>query len=185
MLFCYATRDGQARRIAERISLRLAEAGLRSKPQNLAENCPGAADLQGRSPVIVVAAVRYGFHLPEANALLARYAALPAAAPLVLVSVNLTARKPGKRSPEGNAYLRALIRRRRLQPAIAIAVAGRLDYPSYRWFDRLMIRFIMKLTGGPTDPTARVEFTDWRQVDELAERITALCARSLATDDLS
>jgi menaquinone-dependent protoporphyrinogen oxidase len=28
-----------------------------------------------------------------------------------------------------------------------------------------MIRFIMWMTHGPTDPTAVVEFTDWEQVE--------------------
>lgn len=178
MLLYYATRDGQARRIAERISGRLAETGISALPQNLAETEPEPHALQGYTPVVLVAAVRYGRHLPEADRFLARYSALVAPAPLVLLSVNLTARKPGKSTPEGNAYLRAVIRRHRLQPAIASAIAGRLDYLRYRWLDRQMIRFIMKLTGGPTDPAAQVEFTDWNQVDYLARRIAVFSAGS-------
>lgn len=178
MLIYYATRDGQAHRIAERIARRLAETGIRSCPQNLAEPAPQPDSLEGLSPVVVVAAVRYGHHLPEANTFLARFAALAKPAPLVLLSVNLTARKPGKSAPEGNAYLRAIIRRYRLHPAIASAIAGRLDYSRYRWLDRQMIRFIMTLTGGPTDPATRVEFTDWTQVDGLAQRIAELSAQA-------
>jgi menaquinone-dependent protoporphyrinogen oxidase len=34
-----------------------------------------------------------------------------------------------------------------------------------------MIRFIMWLTNGPTDPAASVEFTDWRAVDAFSQRI--------------
>ena len=48
---------------------------------------------------------------------------------------------------------------------MAAAVAGRLDYPHYRWLDRQIIRFIMKMTGGPTDPRSCVEFTAWKAVD--------------------
>jgi len=127
--------------------------------------------------IVVVAAVRYGRHLAEADRFLMRHANRPSAAPLVLLSVNLTARKPGKASPEGNPYLRKIIRRRRLKPVLAAAIAGRLDYPRYHWFDRMMIRFIMLLTGGPTDPGVRVEFTDWDQVDGLARRIAGLCSK--------
>ncbi len=43
--------------------------------------------------------------------------------------------------------------------------AGKLDYPKYGPFDRFMIRFIMWITKGPTDPTTVVEFTDWQQVE--------------------
>jgi menaquinone-dependent protoporphyrinogen oxidase len=36
--------------------------------------------------------------------------------------------------------------------AAACAVfAGALRYPRYRWYDRFMIRLIMKMTGGETD----------------------------------
>jgi menaquinone-dependent protoporphyrinogen oxidase len=176
MRLFYATRDGQARRIAERISRRLAEFAVAADLQNLAESEPEPLTLQGKTPVVLVAAVRYGRHLPEADRFLARYKTLAAPAPLVLLSVNLTARKPGKSTPENNAYLRAIIRKHGLQPAIASAIGGRLDYPRYRWFDRQMIRFIMTLTGGPTDPTAQVEFTDWDQVDGLARRLAEPCA---------
>lgn len=182
MLIYYATRDGQAHRIAERIASRLAENGIKSLPQNLAETTPQPDILEGYSPLVLIAAVRYGYHLPEATAFLARYAELATPAPLVLLSVNLTARKPGKSTPEGNAYLRAVIRRYRLHPAIASAVAGRLDYSRYRWFDRQMIRFIMTLTGGPTDPATRIEFTDWQQVDGLAQRIAELSAGAARPD---
>lgn len=63
-----------------------------------------------------------------------------------------------------------------LKPAFATAVAGRLDYPRYRWLDRQAIRLIMKLTGGPTDPRSCTEFTSWEVVDEIATRITGLNA---------
>lgn len=176
MLLFYATRDGQSRRIAERIADRLTEAGISALPQNLAVTEPQS--LPGTAPIVLVAAVRYGRHLPEADQFLTRFRVGKATAPLVLLSVNLTARKPGKSSPEGNPYLRKVIRRHRLRPALASAVAGRLDYPHYRWFDRMAIRFIMLLTGGPTDPAAQVEFTDWQQVDSVARQIAELAVKA-------
>ncbi len=64
--------------------------------------------------------------------------------------------------------------RHRLKPALAAAVAGRLDYPHYRWLDRQIIRLIMKMTGGPTDPQSCIEFTAWDAVDDIAVRIADL-----------
>jgi menaquinone-dependent protoporphyrinogen oxidase len=37
-----------------------------------------------------------------------------------------------------------------------------------------MIRFIMWMTKGPTDPSTVVEFTDWDRVDAFGERLAAL-----------
>jgi menaquinone-dependent protoporphyrinogen oxidase len=170
----YATRDGQSRRIAEHIFGRLAESETLSPPKDLAMTPPDAADLAAASVIVLVAAVRYGRHLPEADRFLAVYRSLASPPPLALASVNLTARKPAKTTATGNSYLRKLIARHRLAPALAVAFAGRLDYRRYGWLDRQIIRFIMLLTRGPTDPDTNVEYTSWPAVDEFAARIADL-----------
>jgi len=168
----YASHDGHTRRIAEHIAARLEGLKVVVRPHNLAESIPAAASLSGT--VVLVAAIRYGRHLPAALRFLESYSRLANRPALVLLSVNLTARKPNKQSPEGSVYLRKTIRKYHLEPALAHAIAGRLDYPRYSWFDRQMIRFIMLLTGGPTDPSTTIEYTDWDQVDALAERIARI-----------
>jgi menaquinone-dependent protoporphyrinogen oxidase len=173
----YATRDGQSRRIAERIANRLADHGIPTLPHDLAGALPTPSSLAAARLVVVVAAVRYGRPLPEAEQFLASYRTLREPPQLVLLSVNLTARKPGKDTVEGNAYLRRSIARHRLAPVLALAIAGRLDYSRYGWLDRQVIRFIMKLTGGPTDPKTCIEYTPWDVVDEVALRIVALHGR--------
>jgi menaquinone-dependent protoporphyrinogen oxidase len=173
----YATRDGQSRRIAERIANRLAAHGILALPHDLAGASPTSSSLAAARVVVVVAAVRYGQPLPEAEQFLASYRTLREPPQLVLLSVNLTVRKPGKDTVEGNAYLRKSIKRHRLAPALALAIAGRLDYSRYGWLDRQLIRFIMKLTGGPTDPKTCVDYTPWDVVDDVALRIAALHGR--------
>ena len=175
----YATRDGQSQRIAERIANRLVDHGILALPRNLALASPDPPRPATRL-VVVVAAVRYGLPLPEAERFLASYQEWREPPELVLLSVNLTARKPGKDTVEGNVYLRKSIARHRLAPALALAIAGRLDYSRYGWLDRQLIRFIMRLTGGPTDPATCIEYTPWHVVDEVALRIAALHRRLYA-----
>jgi menaquinone-dependent protoporphyrinogen oxidase len=174
MLVYYATHDGHARRIADRISARLTAKGIVTLAQDLAEVVPDPAALQACPVVVAVLAIRYGKHLPQSARLIDAYHACPARPPLALASVCLTARKPGKDTAQGNVYLRKFIARNRLAPALAVAIAGRLDYPRYRFLDRLAIRFIMWMTGGPTDPTVTIEFTDWAKVDAFADEIVVL-----------
>jgi menaquinone-dependent protoporphyrinogen oxidase len=169
VILTYASRDGQARRIAERIGRVLGVAA-----RDLKTDAPDAHELALAPLLVVIAAVRYGKHLPEADAFLGTYANLSTQPSLALASVNLTARKEGKRSAEGNAYLRKLIAQYRLKPVLAAAFAGRLDFSRYRWSDRQLIRFIMLLTGGPTDRSAKVEYTDWAAVDDFAQTALAL-----------
>ena len=181
----YATRDGQSRRIAEHIFRRLAESEMLAPPQDLAVTRPAPADLAGASVVVLVAAVRYGRHLPEADRFLAAYRSLKSPPPLALASVNLTARKPAKTTAAGNTYLRKVIARHRLAPALAVAFAGRLDYRRYGWLDRQIIRFIMLLTRGPTKPDTCIEYTSWHAVDEFADRIADLVrTKTSAGDDI-
>jgi menaquinone-dependent protoporphyrinogen oxidase len=170
----YATRDGQSRRIARHVVERLAALGNSAIAYDLAAESPAPADVADAPAVVVVAAVRYGRHLPEAGRFLAQYRRLAAPPPLALASVNLTARKPDKNTVETNPYLRKLIASSGARPAVAIALAGRLDYPRYRWLDRQIIRAIMWLTGGPTDPRTCVEYTSWAAVDVFAARIAEL-----------
>jgi menaquinone-dependent protoporphyrinogen oxidase len=178
MRLLYATTDGQSRLIATRIAQKLAKYGIQSTPLDLAVNASPPLDLTPDEPVIIVAALRYGFHLPEADRFLNAIKKKRLTNPLVLLSVNLVARKPGKRTVKGNPYLRRWLKRRKVTPVLAEAIAGRLDYPIYNRFDRFMIRFIMTITGGPTDPKTAVEFTDWEQVDAIAAKIASLRKRN-------
>jgi menaquinone-dependent protoporphyrinogen oxidase len=177
-LVCYATRDGHSRTVAARIAERLAASGLHATVRDLAEAAPSADEIVGAPLVLLVAAVRYGRHLPETGRFLAIYGKLSAPPPLALASVNLTARKPDKSSADTNPYLRKLIAGSPVRPAAAIAIAGRLDYRRYRWWDRQIIRLIMWLTGGPTDPNTCLVYTSWSAVDEFASRLAELASHA-------
>lgn len=174
MQIFYASRDGQSRKIATHVAGRLAARGITATPVDLATAQPSAADLARAPLVVAIMSIRYGKHLAEGLRFVETFKGLAAPPPLVLASVNLTARKPGKDTAEGNAYLRKLIARNGLKPALAAAFAGRLDYPRYGFFDRHIIRFIMLITGGPTDPRTVVEYTPWDRVDAFANDIAAL-----------
>lgn len=175
----YATHDGHARKIATRIAERLAARGVAVTPSDLGVMQPTPLELSRASLVAAVLAVRYGRHLPQGIEFVKTYRALHRPPPLALASVNLTARKPGKDTAEGSAYLRKLIAQNKLKPALATAFAGKLDYPRYDFFDKHIIRFIMLITGGPTDPTSVVEYTDWDKVDAFADKIAETQARGL------
>ncbi len=169
-----ASWDGQAAKIGARMADRLRGHGLSVAGATLPDARPEAADLRDAALLLVVASVRYGRHKPAVGELLAAVSALSPPPPLALVSVNLTARKPGKQSAEGNPYLRKLIHRHGLAPLQARAFAGKLDYPRYGWLDRQVIRLIMAITGGPTDGVSIVDYTPWDEVDAFADQLSTL-----------
>ena len=173
----FISHDGQTEKIATILSGHLQALGQEISQIDLASHLDLsrlAPEVDAADLVIVLAAIRYGCHLKPAERFLKHFKDRLQEKPLAMLSVNLTARKPHKRVIENSVYLRKWVERHPLSPVLVRAIAGKLDYPRYRAFDRFMIRLIMRMTKGPTDPTVTIEFTDWGQVKELAEEIAAL-----------
>ena len=169
----YASHFGHTERIARRLAGLIDAAGVPAQACDLAQDYPDEARIRAPDPCVLIGTIRYGVHLAPARRLLKQIAPLTPAKPLILLSVNLTARKEGKTSAEGNVYLRKWLSRSGARPLIAEAIAGNLDYPRYNLFDRTMIRVIMHITGGPTDGTSVIDYTPWDRLPALATRICA------------
>ncbi len=131
-------------------------------------------DLQDFDRVIIGASIRYGKHSPLIVDFINNNAAILDTLPNAFFSVNLVARKPEKRTPDTNPYLKILLKQISWRPMELAVFAGKLDYPRYKFRDRLMIRLIMWMTGGPTDPDAVVEFTDWKQVEDFGRLVSQM-----------
>ena len=171
ILIAHASVDGHTQAIAERIGRHLELRGLPVRVRPLADLDELDVGIRG---FVAGACVRYGRHDPRLRALVARNANLLGRIPWALFSVDLTARDPARRTPERNAYVRRLLASLPVRPDRVEILAGRLDYPAMRPVDRWLVRLIMQWTGGPTDPTTVVDYTDWRQVERLAHRLAGL-----------
>ena len=163
LLFLYATHDGQTQRICAAMAEEARQSGRRVEILSLTD--AQVADALARTTQVVIgAAIRYG-HLPKAlYAFIAAQREAIEARPNVFFCVNLTARKPGKDTPEGSVYMRSFLKKSPWRPQRLAVFAGALRYSRYPWYDKAMIRFIMWITGGPTDPAHDVEFTNWEKV---------------------
>lgn len=134
-------------------------------------------DLQAFDAIVIGASVRYGTHGKPVVDFINRHGRMLDRKANAFFSVNIVARKPGKSQPDTNPYLKTFLKRIAWRPQALAVFAGRLDYPRYGLFDRTMIRLIMWMTRGPTDPAAVIEFTDWQQVEAFGRRIAALAPR--------
>lgn len=170
----YASHFGHTERIARTLAEGVSRRGRPARARNLATDYPSAAEIHSTEPCVLISPIRYGAHLAAARKLLRQIAPLTPGKPLVLLSVNLSARKDGKTTLAGNPYLRKWISRSGARPLLAEAIAGKLEYPRYNVFDRTMIRLIMTVTGGPTDGTSVIDYTPWAHVAELATQIAEL-----------
>ncbi|MGQ0429457.1 MAG: menaquinone-dependent protoporphyrinogen IX dehydrogenase [Gammaproteobacteria bacterium] len=171
ILLAYSSVYGYTKKICQTIEAELKGRGHRVSVLPLAE---AAASLARHDVVAIGASVRHGRHRPALLEFIEANRELLAARPSAFFSVNLVARKPDKNTPATNPYVRRLLARTPWQPRLVGVFAGNIDYPRYRALDRNVIRFIMCLTGGPTDGKARIEFTDWDEVRRYAGAISAL-----------
>ena len=172
VLIIYSTTDGHTRTIAERIRTSLEARGRRVTLRSIDD--VEDLDLASFDKLVIGASVRYGRHGKSVYDLIARQESILKQKPSVFFSVSAVARKPGRQQPDTNPYVRKFLDGIAWRPNAVGVFAGKIDYPRYRFFDRLLIRLIMAMTKGPTDPKAVVEFTDWGQVEGFAQRIDEL-----------
>lgn len=171
VLILYSSRDGQTKTIASYIAKELSVAAT-CEIRDLTE--VGQIDLSQYQQVMIGASVRYGHFNPSLSKFVNKHVEQLNQMPSAFFAVNLTARKPEKRSPQTNAYVRKFLLSTPWQPTLCTVFAGALRYPRYRWIDRVMIQLIMRMTGGETDTSKEVEYTDWQQVSSFAQDFSAL-----------
>lgn len=168
--FVYSTVDGHTLEICRRLIQVVEKSGFSA---TLIELTPDSEiDLHPFDRVVIGASIRYGKHRPEVaqfvddnlEALESKYAAF--------FSVNAVARKPDKKEPQSNPYVRKFFQYTTWQPDIIGIFGGKIHYAKYGFWDRTMIRFIMWITNGPTALDSNVDFTDWAEVEAFGH---ALC----------
>ena len=172
ILILHSTVDGHTLRVCDRLRSLLEAGG--DAVEHCAVEQSAALDVASFDKIVIGASIRYGKHRPSVFRFIEANLPLLDSKPNAFFSVNIVARKPEKNGPDTNPYLRKFLRKTPWKPKLLGVFAGRLDYPRYRPFDRMMIRLIMRLTDGPTDPSAVVDFTDWQQVDRFAQSIVDL-----------
>ena len=172
ILILYSTTDGHTIEICKHISQTLSDRGDEVELRDLKEDPslePGTFD-----KIVIGASIRYGKHQPLVSEFIANNQSTLEQHPNAFFAVNVVARKPEKNTPETNPYLQKFLKKIDWQPQNLCVFAGKIDYPSLGFFDKHMIRLIMWITKGPTDPTLTVEFTDWDKVTEFGNRVAEM-----------
>lgn len=169
ILIVYSTTDGQTRKICLRIKNLIEYQN--NKVTLISIDDESTVDLGIFDKIIVGASIRYGKHSPKIYSFIEKNSQVLAAKPNAFFSVSLVARKDGKNTPETNPYLKKFLKDISWNPSNLAVFAGKLDYQIYSFWDRLIIRMIMSITKGPTDTKAKVEYTDWNQVEEFGHLV--------------
>ena len=165
-LIIYSSTDGHTERICRRIvSFLINEKKIKIVSLKEAEKI----NLSEFGEVIIGASIRYGKHSKELYKFVNLNKNILDQKKSAFFSVNVVARKPEKNTAETNPYINKFLKISKWKPDIIKVFAGKVDYPSYNFFDKYVIKFIMFITKGPTDTSQSYEFTDWSKVDEFSK----------------
>lgn len=167
----YATVDGQTLKICNHIVELL---GQNKKKVDLYSIDEFNGSITDFDILIIGASIRYGIHNEKISDLISNQKVALNKIKTAFFSVNLVARKPDKNLPDTNPYLVKFIKKINWKPDVLDVFAGKLDYKSYPFWDRIMIKLIMKMTKGPTKTDQPIEYTDWNRVDAFVARILGL-----------
>ena len=167
-IIVYSTIDGQTKKICEKI--------ISTSYQNKSIDMCSVEDvttfnLNDYSKIIVGASIRYGKHSPKIYEFVDNNIGILREKFTAFFTVNVVARKKNKNTPETNPYMKKFLELSNWEPSILGVFAGRIDYPSYKFIDKQMIRLIMFITKGPTDTSREYEFTDWDEVEKFSKLI--------------
>lgn len=173
VLFVCSTVDGHTLEICERLQGVVEREGHSPAIEILTSG--SAVDASGFDAVVIGASIRYGKHRREVTHFIEEHLDLLKSKPSAFFSVNAVARKPEKREPHTNPYVKKFLNSISWEPKTIGIFGGQIDYPAYGFFDKNMIRFIMWMTKGPTDPMGKFDFTDWDEVEKFGKKIAGLC----------
>ena len=128
-------------------------------------------DLESFDFILVGASIRYGNHKANLFSFIKNNLESLSKKDTAFFNVNAVARKEDKNTPATNPYLIKFLKKVAWKPTLLEVFAGKISYPKYHFFDKHMIRFIMWMSKGPTDPSKVFEFTDWKKVESFGKKV--------------
>ena len=172
ILIIYSTTDGHTLEICLRLKQIIEKQNNQVTLVSVDE--VNSAELNKFDKIIIGASIRYGKHSKQIYQFIKQNEAVLDSKSNAFFSVNVVARKAEKRQADTNPYVKKFLRQISWQPKNVAVFAGKIDYKKYSLFDRTMIRMIMWITKGPTDPDTNIDFTDWAQVEAFGRLICDL-----------
>jgi menaquinone-dependent protoporphyrinogen oxidase len=174
VLVLYMSRMGHTARVARSICESITAAGGQAQMMDLKEALHEGIAWDRFDVVAFGAPVLYGTYTKEVLEFVAANKAKLDAKPNSFFNLSVVARTPAKATVEGNRYMQKFLELSAWKPKDLKVVAGKVDYPSWPWYEKLLIQMIMKMTKGPTDPTTVIDYTDWEDVRAYGRHLLAL-----------
>lgn len=172
IIIIFSTTDGHTRKISQYLQQVIEQQDNKVTLVSIDEEAD--IELQLFDKIVIGASIRYGKHHVKVYDFIESNLQTLNKLPSAFFSVNVVARKAEKNLPDTNPYVKKFLTQIAWKPKQLAVFAGKINYKKYRMLDRFMIRLIMFMTRGPTDPATNIEFTNWQQVDNFASIINEM-----------
>ena len=168
-LIIYSSTDGQTKKICEAIKENFNNKGfIEILPLEDAFHL----NINNYDQIILGASIRYGNYKSNLFKFIKYNIKILETKKNAFFSVNVVARKNEKNTPDTNPYIKKFLKKTNWRPKKIEVFAGKVDYPNYNLFNKLVIRLIMFITKGPTDISHSYEFTDWAKVKKFSKELS-------------
>ena len=176
----FATREGQTRKIAERVAADIRAHGVDTDVVDV-RTLRSPIDWSQYAMACVAASVHRGHHEREVIAFARRYREPLSQLRAVFLSVTLSeagaedpAAPPDRRAQaaaDARRMIDVFIAETGWRPARTLPVAGALAYTRYNFLVRFAMKRIARQQGASTDTSRDHEFTNWPAVDAVVEQL--------------
>ena len=175
----YATKEGHARKVAERVGAALNERTLDVAVRDV-KDADAAAALVRSDAAVLVGSVHLGKHEPELIAFVKAHRERLDSMPAAFLSVcGAEAGAERGSTPEARAksaahvgeQLQAFTKATGWHPRHVRPVAGAFVFTHYNALVRWVMKRIAKSEGLPTDTSRDYDFTDWVALDEFSRSL--------------
>lgn len=172
----YASRFGQTQAISEALAADLQQLGWQASCQNIQQQ----PEPPSEGMHLLLLPVFFGQPWQQAFDWLQAHQHQLNQPLLAMVSVSLSARKQAYREVTNNPFLAKMRASLELPVLFEAAIAGALELEHCSWWEKLMLKRI--LSFGRINPklSAKLVFTDWQQVTQLAHDIDSGYRQMLA-----
>ena len=168
-LLIYSSTDGQTKKICDVIKENLPN---KNPIQICTVDEAINLDINNYDQIILGASIRYGNYKSNLFKFIKNNREILDTKKNAFFSVNVVARKKEKSTPDTNPYIKKFLKKTKWRPKKIQVFAGKVDYPNYGFFNKLVIKFIMFITKGPTDTSQSYEFTNWEKVKEFSRELS-------------
>lgn len=169
ILVVFDSQDGQTEKIAKAMAETIRCLGCNADAVHV-ENLPRLFSSSAYDGLILGGPIHAGRHSKKLSAFVRRYLPQLNAVPAAFFSVSLSAAGTGRQRDDAKKCLKRFLDDTGFRPIQAEIIAGAVKYRSYGFVKRLLMKWIVRRAGGPTDVSHNYEYTNWTSVSQFVER---------------